>query len=343
MAFCGQSGSAHLRGAKLHAFHIITEFRRFIKGLNLTHLHPGLGQVMISDILCTASLSHSWLGSSFHRASASLDETIGFWSVAKWETLNLVGLIGLIISWTLLTFTVTLELSWSTNANRVLWWLVHRNLFVRIVAIGARSLVHYRLAHRLTAHVRWSVAACFCKVKAFFNIVRARAYSILEGRVRCGSTSHTRLEAVLLEVGLRLWLIQPICTCIDDLRGSHFGRHALFLAWARDIFRLLEILNVWWLTRVRQISVHIADLATINAILRAHIFLLVERLSAKSTTQICHSKFNQNQIDCKLVVMIRNKTAISISTYFIWVPYRELGVTVLDMAADFKSDALNSA
>ncbi len=89
------------------------------------------------------------------------------------------------------------------------------------------------------------MAACFCKVKAFLNIVSAWANSILESRVLCGITSHSRLEAMLLEVGLRLRLIQPIYAYIDDLSGSHFGRHALFLGWARDIFGLLEILNVW--------------------------------------------------------------------------------------------------
>ncbi len=78
VAFCSESGGAHLRGAKLHAFRIITEFRRFIERLNLTHFHPRLGQVMISDILCAASLSHGRLGASFHCAGATLDETIGF-------------------------------------------------------------------------------------------------------------------------------------------------------------------------------------------------------------------------------------------------------------------------
>ena len=281
MAFCSQSGGAHLRGAKLQAFRIVTEFRSFIEWLNLTHLHPRLGQIMISDILGAASLSQAWLGASFHCAGATLYETIGFWGVAEWETLDFVSLVGLVISWTLLTVTVTLELSWSTDANSVLWWLVHRDLFVRVVAIGACSLSQDRLAHRLTAHIRRAVAACFCKVKAFLNIVSARANSILVSRIRCGRTSHSLLEAMLLKGGLRLGLIQPICTCIDDLCGGNFGLHAFFLGWARDIFWLLEILKVWWLTRVGQIRVHIADSATINAILWAHIFLLVERLSAK--------------------------------------------------------------
>ncbi len=121
---------------------------------------------------------------------------------------------------------------------------MHRDLFVRVVAVGARSLFQDRLAHRLTAHVGRAVAACFCKVKALFNIVCARANCILVSGVGCSGTSHSRLEAMLLEGGLRLRLIQPICTCIDDLGAGHFGGHALFLAWARDIFWLLEILKV---------------------------------------------------------------------------------------------------